>query len=106
METTAALCGTVPSGQADNAHGLPVSLLSATDQLALSARAPAMPAHPKTVSAWITWRLTKGRKAATIARGVAAVSCAHELAAYERFSRARLVQDALRGMRRTIGTQA
>lgn len=127
METTAALCGVIPSGQTDNAYGLPVTLLSATDQLALSARAPAtlkayqtdwrnflswceahdvpaMPAHPKTVSAWITWRLTQGRKAATIARGVAAVSRAHELASYEGFSRSRLVQDALRGMRRTIGT--
>lgn len=66
--------------------------------------ATALPARAETISAWIAWRLAQGRKAATIARDVAAISCAHELAGCEGFSRSRIVQDALRGMRRTIGT--
>jgi len=106
---------------------IPPALQEASDRLILAARSPAtlrayrtdwaafvawcrvqsvtaLPAQPETVVAWIASRLEQGRKAATLARGVAAVSCAHELAGFESFSRARLVQDALRGMRRTLGT--
>jgi len=106
---------------------IPAGLQEASDRLALAARSPAtlrayrtdwaafvawcctqsvtaLPAQPETVSAWIASRLEQGRKAATLARGVAAVSCAHELAGFESFSRSRVVQDALRGMRRTLGT--
>jgi len=106
---------------------LPTHLQTAADRLALAARSPAtlrayrtdwdafvtwchtqnvtaLPAQPETVAAWIASRLEQGRKAATLARGVAAVSCAHEMAGFESFSRSRLVQDALRGMRRTLGT--
>lgn len=106
---------------------IPPALQGASDRLALAARSPAtlrayrtdwaafvawcdaqsvtaLPARPETVSAWIASRLEQGRKAATLARGVAAVSCAHELAGFESFSRSRVVQDALRGMRRTLGT--
>ncbi|WKE49692.1 site-specific integrase [Gluconobacter oxydans] len=102
-------------------------LQGASDRLVLAARSPAtlrayrtdwvafvawcsaqnvtaLPAQPETVSAWIASRLEQGRKAGTLARGVAAVSCAHELAGFEGFSRSRVVQDALRGMRRTLGT--
>lgn len=105
----------------------PAVLQEASDRLVLAARSPAtlrayrtdwsafvawcrtqsvtaLPAQPETVSAWIASRLEQGRKAATLARGVAAVSCAHELAGFESFSRSRVVQDALRGMRRTLGT--
>jgi len=106
---------------------IPAVLQDASDHLVLAARSPAtlrayrtdwgafvawchaqdvtaLPAQPETVSAWIASRLEQGRKAATLARGVAAVSCAHELAGFESFSYSRLVQDALRGMRRTLGT--
>jgi len=106
---------------------IPAGLQNASDRLVLAARSPAtlrayrtdwtafvawcrtqdvtaLPARPETVAAWIASRLEQGRKAATLARGVAAVSCAHELAGFESFSRSRLVQDALRGMRRTLGT--
>lgn len=106
---------------------IPEVLQDASDRLVLAARSPAtlrayrtdwsafvawchaqsvvaLPAQPETVSAWIASRLEQGRKAATLARGVAAVSCAHELAGFESFSRSRVVQDALRGMRRTLGT--
>ncbi|WP_215747860.1 site-specific integrase [Gluconobacter sp. P1C6_b] len=106
---------------------IPDVLQSASDRLVLAARSPAtlrayrtdwgafvawcsaqgvtaLPAQPETVAAWIASRLEQGRKAATLARGVAAVSCAHELAGFESFSRSRVVQDALRGMRRTLGT--
>ncbi|MQS00139.1 site-specific integrase [Gluconobacter aidae] len=105
----------------------PAVLQGASDRLLLAARSPAtlrayrtdwsafvawcraqgvmaLPAQPETVSAWIASRLEQGRKAATLTRGVAAVSCAHELAGFESFSRSRIVQDALRGMRRTLGT--
>lgn len=61
-----------------------------------------MPSSPG--AAWIAFRLEQGRKAATLVRGVAALSCAHELAGFESFSRSRIVQDALRGMRRILGT--
>ena len=106
---------------------IPPALQGASDHLVLAARSPAtlrayrtdwgafvtwcsaqdvtaLPARSETVAAWIAARLEQGRKAATLARGVAAVSCAHELAGFERFSRSRVVQDALRGMRRTLGT--
>ncbi|MBS1098645.1 tyrosine-type recombinase/integrase [Gluconobacter sphaericus] len=106
---------------------IPAVLQGTADRLALAARSPAtlrayrtdwsafvawchaqdvtaLPAQPETVSAWIASRLERGRKASTLARGVAAVSCAHELAGFESFSRSRVVQDALRGMRRTLGT--
>ncbi|WP_062454386.1 tyrosine-type recombinase/integrase, partial [Gluconobacter oxydans] len=106
---------------------IPAVLQSASDRLVLAARSPAtlrayrtdwsafvawchaqdvtaLPARPETVAAWIASRLEQGRKAATLARGVAAVSCAHELAGFESFSRSRVVHDALRGMRRTLGT--
>jgi len=102
-------------------------LQDASDRLILAARSPAtlrayrtdwaafvawcrvqgvtaLPARPETVAAWIASRLEQGRKAATLARGVAAVSCAHELSGFESFSSSRVVQDALRGMRRTLGT--
>ncbi|MBS1026519.1 tyrosine-type recombinase/integrase, partial [Gluconobacter cerinus] len=108
---------------------IPPALQDASDRLILAARSPAtlrayrtdwaafvawcdaqgvtaLPAQPETVAAWIASRLEQGRKAATLARGVAAVSCAHELAGFESFSRSRIVQDALRGMRRTLGTAA
>ncbi|MFT9291822.1 site-specific integrase [Gluconobacter oxydans] len=106
---------------------IPPALQGASDHLVLAARSPAtlrayrtdwgafvtwcsaqgvtaLPARPETVAAWIASRLEQGRKAATLTRGVAAVSCAHELAGFESFSRSRVVQDALRGMRRTLGT--
>ncbi|MBS1055025.1 tyrosine-type recombinase/integrase [Gluconobacter kondonii] len=106
---------------------MPALFQDASDRLVLAARSPgtlrayrtdwaafvawchaqsvtALPAQPETVSAWIASRLEQGRKASTLARGVAAVSCAHELAGFESFSRSRIVQDALRGMRRTLGT--
>lgn len=106
---------------------IPAVLQDASDRLVLAARSPAtlrayrtdwsafvawchtqgvtaLPARPETVAAWIASRLEQGRKAATLARGVAAVSCAHELAGFESFNRSRVVQDALRGMRRTLGT--
>ena len=106
---------------------IPPALQDASDRLILAARSPAtlrayrtdwtafvawcrvqsvtaLPAQPETVAAWIAARLEQGRKAATLARGIAAVSCAHELAGFESFSRSRVVQDALRGMRRTLGT--
>ena len=106
---------------------IPPTLQDASERLVLAARSPAtlrayrtdwgafvawcstqgvtaLPAQPETVAAWIASRLEQGRKAATLTRGVAAVSCAHELAGFESFSRSRVVQDALRGMRRTLGT--
>jgi len=111
----------VPTGLS----ALPVQ--SAADRLIFAARSPAtlrayrtdwdtfvawcrtqnvmpLPAQSETVAAWVASRLKQGRKAATLARGVAAVSCAHEMAGFESFSRSRIVQDALRGMRRTLGT--
>ena len=106
---------------------IPAVLQDASDRLILAARSPAtlrayrtdwaafvawcrtqdvmaLPAQPETVAAWIASRLEQGRKAAPLARGVAAVSCAPELAGFERVSRSRGVQDAVRGMQRTLGT--
>ncbi|NVN06745.1 site-specific integrase [Asaia spathodeae] len=105
----------------------PVSFQAAADHLALAARSSAtlrayhtdwktfviwcdaqnvtaLPAYPNTVAAWIADRMDQGLKAATLTRGIAAISCAHELAGYESFSRSRIVQDALKGMRRILGT--
>lgn len=63
-----------------------------------------IPAKTDTVAAWVASRMKDGAKASTISRSVAAISCAHEVAGLDGFGRARKVQDALRGMRRTIGT--
>jgi len=108
-------------------EALPASIRSAADALAMAALSPAtlrayrsdwsafsawcaaqgvqpIPARVDTVAGYVAARMVEGKKAATISRAVAAISCAHEVAGLDGFGRSRRVRDALKGMRRTIGT--
>lgn len=64
----------------------------------------AIPANPETVAAYIASQMHRGRKAASIARSVAAISCAHETAGHLPPGKTKIVQNALASVRRTIGT--
>jgi len=113
--------------QKPHAEALPAAIQQAADALAMASLSPAtlrayrsdwsafttwcaghaiapIPARPETVAAWVSARMAAGKKAASISRSVAAISCAHEVAGLDGFGRSRKVLDALRGMRRTIGT--
>ncbi|WP_336764260.1 site-specific integrase [Asaia sp. VD9] len=106
---------------------LPVNISQAADMLAAAALSPAtlrayrtscaafsrwcsaqgvssLPARPETVAAYVSMLMQQGKRAATISRAVAAISCAHELVGHDGFGRSRKVKDALKGMRRIIGT--
>ncbi|GAN96559.1 phage DNA recombinase [Komagataeibacter europaeus NBRC 3261] len=48
--------------------------------------------------------MERGRKAASISRSIAAISCAHETAGHLPPGKTKIVQNALASMRRTIGT--
>jgi len=108
-------------------EALPVSIRSAADALAMAALSPAtlrayrsdwsafsawcaaqgvqpIPAQVDAVAGYVAARMAEGKKAATISRAVAAISCAHEVAGLDGFGQSRRVRDALKGMRRTIGT--
>lgn len=63
-----------------------------------------LPAQAETVAAYVSMLMQAGKRAATISLAVAAISCAHELAGHDGFGRSRKVKDALKGMRRIIGT--
>ena len=63
-----------------------------------------IPANPETVAAYIASQMQRGRKAASIARSVAAISCAHETAGHLPPGKTKIVQNALASVRRTIGT--
>jgi len=64
----------------------------------------AIPSNPETVAAYIASQMHRGRKAASIARSVAAISCAHETAGHLPPGKTKIVQNALASVRRTIGT--
>lgn len=63
-----------------------------------------IPARPETVAAWIAHQMDAGKKASSISRSIAAITCAHEVAGFDGFGGSQKVKDALKGMRRTIGT--
>lgn len=63
----------------------------------------ALPATPETVAEWVAEMAGEWR-ASTIARRLAGVSVAHQLAGYESPTRSPLVRRVLEGVRRTIGT--
>lgn len=64
-----------------------------------------LPAAPATIVLYLTELATRGRKASTITRHTASISIAHQLAGHKPPpTQDPAVRDALRGIRRTIGT--
>jgi site-specific recombinase XerD len=63
-----------------------------------------MPATPATVALYITSRAADGRKVATIAKSLAAISQAHELAGFDSPRKAPAVRETWKGIRREQGT--
>lgn len=63
-----------------------------------------MPAAPATVAMYLTARAGDGRKVATLAQALAAISQAHLLAGHESPRSSALVRETFKGIRRTLGT--
>jgi site-specific recombinase XerD len=63
----------------------------------------ALPAAPATLATFLASEAKRGVKASTIARRVAGVSYAHQLANHESPSTSEIVKATVRGIRRTIG---
>jgi integrase len=63
-----------------------------------------LPAAPSTLALYVTDLARSGRKIATIMRAVVAISQAHEMAGRDSPRRAAIVREALKGLRRTLGT--
>lgn len=63
-----------------------------------------IPSAPEVVAAYVGHQLERGRKAASISRSIAAISCAHETAGLLPPGKTKAVQNALATMRRKIGT--
>jgi site-specific recombinase XerD len=66
-------------------------------------RAP-LPAEPATVAAYVAGLAESGKKPATIARRLASISQAHQLAGFDSPSRTEMVRSVMKGIRRTHGT--
>jgi site-specific recombinase XerD len=65
---------------------------------------PALPAGPETVAYYLAALANAGKKAATIGRRLAAIRYAHKLVSLPSPTESALVEEAHRGIRRTIGT--
>lgn len=65
---------------------------------------PPLPALPATVAAYVADLAEQGKKPATIARRLASISQAHQLAGYDSPSRTEQVRTVMKGIRRTLGT--
>jgi integrase len=63
-----------------------------------------MPAAPKTVALYLTARASEGRKVATLALALAAISQAHQMAGKVSPRTAPVVREAFKGIRRTLGS--
>lgn len=66
--------------------------------------AASLPAEPATVAAYVAALADGGKKPATIARRLAAISQAHQLAGHDSPSRTEVVRSVLKGIRRAHGT--
>lgn len=64
----------------------------------------ALPAKPETVAMYLSARAQDGRKVATLAQALAAISQAHKMAGHESPRGHRVVQEAFKGIRRTHGS--
>ena len=67
-------------------------------------RVPALPAAPATVAAFLAAEASRGTKASTIGRRLAAIQYAHKLAGHEPPTSSEVVKATLRGIRRTAGS--
>jgi site-specific recombinase XerD len=63
-----------------------------------------LPAQPATVAAYVAALAEQGKKPATIARRLAAISQAHQLAGHDSPSRTEAVRSVMKGIRRAHGT--
>ena len=66
-------------------------------------RVPALPAAPEAVAAFLAAEASRGAKASTIGRRLAAIRYAHKLAGHEPPTNSEAVKATLRGIRRTSG---
>ena len=65
----------------------------------------ALPALPEAVAAFLQSEADQGRKASTLARRVAAIKFAHESAGMPTPTDSKIVKDAMKGLRRILGTR-
>ena len=65
---------------------------------------PALPAAPETVAAFLAGEASRGTKASTIGRRLAAIRYAHKIVGHEPPTNAEIVKATLRGIRRTAGS--
>ena len=63
-----------------------------------------LPAAPQTVAFYLTARAQEGRKVATLAQALAAISQAHQMAGHESPRSTPAVREAFKGIRRTHGS--
>ncbi|MDA8316269.1 MAG: tyrosine-type recombinase/integrase [Actinomycetota bacterium] len=63
----------------------------------------ALPASEETVARYLVQLADLGRRPATLARRLASISVAHQMAGYASPTRSRLVRDRLSGIRRAVG---
>jgi site-specific recombinase XerD len=63
-----------------------------------------LPAEPATMAAYVADLAEQGKKPATIARRLASISQAHQLAGFDSPSRTETVRSVMKGIRRTHGT--
>jgi integrase len=63
-----------------------------------------LPASPETVALYLSARAQEGRKVATLALALAAISQAHQLAGHDSPRSSRAVREAFKGIRRTHGS--
>ena len=63
----------------------------------------ALPASDETLARYLAHLADRGRKPATLARRLAAISVAHQMAGYASPAQSRLVRDRLSGIRRSLG---
>ena len=77
----------------------------AFDAWCRAARRQAMPASPETVAEFLVAEAQRGAKASTIGRRLAAIRYAHKLARQPDPTESEHVKSAVRGIRRTIGSE-
>lgn len=106
----AALAATAAEAEAYHAQARAAATLKAyrTDWRAFEAwctahQLPSLPAAPETVALYIT-ELARDRKVATISRRLASIAQAHKQQGHDSPTRAAVVQNVLKGIRRAKGT--
>jgi integrase len=94
----------VAASRSDRTRDAYRSQWAAFERWAAALSLPSMPAEPETVALYLTARAQEGRKVATLAQALAAISQAHRMTGYASPRSGSVVREAFKGIRRTHGS--